>query len=144
MDCDSVFFILTSGPFPTGRLDDDLIEQHIARCECCRMLSEALRPAPDLFHESLSPQEEPALPSYHSLPTPETCIVGETLRAKRAPHAGRHVPAKAVSIRCQEPTRWHAHISVSEPLFQRDYLTVLSFLSVLCCALFGIGWVAAG
>ncbi|HEY1065833.1 MAG TPA: hypothetical protein VGE52_06980 [Pirellulales bacterium] len=64
VDCDQVFEILTSGPFPTGGATDDAVESHLAECSACRRLAEALAPALDLIHESLRPDESAGLPEY--------------------------------------------------------------------------------
>lgn len=71
MDCDDVFFVLTSGPFPSGSPYDDAVERHVERCDACRGFATALRPAADLFHESLTPAEMRKLPGYRGrVPTP--------------------------------------------------------------------------
>ena len=62
--CDDVFFVLTGGPFPTGKPTDALVEHHLAECESCRRLAEALRPAESLVPEAVTPEESRALPSY--------------------------------------------------------------------------------
>lgn len=64
MDCEEIFGWLTSGPFPTGLSEDADIEAHLTICPDCASLAEALRPAPDLFHESLTPSESRDLPGY--------------------------------------------------------------------------------
>ncbi|HVU87819.1 MAG TPA: hypothetical protein VHD36_10900 [Pirellulales bacterium] len=65
MTCDDVFDILTRGPFPSGAADDDdQVERHLARCAECRRLATALRPAVELFQESIEPDETSALPGY--------------------------------------------------------------------------------
>jgi hypothetical protein len=57
MNCDQVFDILTRGPFPSGDAADAAVERHLAACHECRRLAEALRPAVELFHESIGPDE---------------------------------------------------------------------------------------
>jgi hypothetical protein len=64
-NCDQVFDVLTRGPFPTGDASDREVERHLACCHECRALAEALRPAVELFHESISPEESRDLPGYH-------------------------------------------------------------------------------
>jgi hypothetical protein len=64
MNCDQVFEVLTQGPFPTGNPIDDRVERHIACCYECRQMAEALRPAVDLFHESISEMDQVQLPEY--------------------------------------------------------------------------------
>jgi hypothetical protein len=66
MNCDLVFEILTRGPFPSGDPTDASVELHLSRCHDCRRLAEALRPAVELFHETLSAEEEAgSLPGYY-------------------------------------------------------------------------------
>lgn len=66
MNCDLVFEILTRGPFPSGDPTDASVEVHLARCHDCRRLAEALRPAVELFHETLSFEgETDSLPGYY-------------------------------------------------------------------------------
>ncbi len=65
MNCDRVFEILTAGPFPSGQPHDAYVESHLLVCHDCRQLAEALRPALELFHESIDPNEVCDLPGYH-------------------------------------------------------------------------------
>jgi len=64
--CDDVFEVLTSGPFPTGRVHEDRnIEAHLKVCHECRELAEALRPATDMLaSNSINCDETQPLPSY--------------------------------------------------------------------------------
>jgi hypothetical protein len=64
MNCDQVFDVLTRGPFPTGTDCDVPVEVHLAGCAGCRRLAEALRPAIELFQESVDPEESRELPGY--------------------------------------------------------------------------------
>lgn len=64
MHCDQVFDVLTQGPFPTGESIDARVERHIACCHECRQMAEALRPAVDLFHESIVEFDQVPLPEY--------------------------------------------------------------------------------
>lgn len=64
IDCDATFDALTRGPFPGGHDFDDAVAAHLASCHDCRELAEALRPAVDLFHESLAEAERTDLPQY--------------------------------------------------------------------------------
>jgi hypothetical protein len=64
MNCDQVFDVLTRGPFPTGAASDTAVQRHLAACGECRQLAEALRPALDLIHESVPPEESWGLPGY--------------------------------------------------------------------------------
>jgi len=64
MNCDQVFDILTRGPFPTGTACDSGVEAHLAKCDECHRLAEALRPALELFQEAVDPEESRDLPGY--------------------------------------------------------------------------------
>jgi hypothetical protein len=64
MNCDQVFDILTRGPFPSGAASDGAVQRHLSGCAECRQLAEALRPALDLIHESVPPEESWGLPGY--------------------------------------------------------------------------------
>ncbi len=64
IDCDATFDALTRGPFPSGHEFDDAVAAHLASCHDCRALAEALRPAVDLFHESLDDAARTSLPQY--------------------------------------------------------------------------------
>ena len=64
IDCDATFDVLTRGPFPGGHESDDAVATHLESCHNCRALAEALRPAVDLFHESLNDAERTSLPQY--------------------------------------------------------------------------------
>lgn len=68
--CDEVFDILTRGPFPSGHESDPAVEHHLRCCHDCRQLAEALRPAVELFHESLADDEAAHLPGYQGEVTP--------------------------------------------------------------------------
>jgi hypothetical protein len=56
--------ILTRGPFPTGEPWDELVEAHLETCGDCWRLAEALRPALEVFQESVPPAESRDLPGY--------------------------------------------------------------------------------
>lgn len=62
LTCDDVFKRLTSGPFSTHSGSDTSVNEHIAECASCRELSEALRPACHLIHESLPDDLREGLP----------------------------------------------------------------------------------
>ncbi|RIK83317.1 MAG: hypothetical protein DCC68_04130 [Planctomycetota bacterium] len=64
MNCDQVFDILTRGPFPSGAASDAAVQRHLSGCAECRQLAEALRPALDLIHEAVPPEESWGLPGY--------------------------------------------------------------------------------
>lgn len=64
LTCDDVFDVLTREPFPSGGVDDEVVESHLAVCHECRQLAEAFRPAVGLFHEALSAGVDDELPMY--------------------------------------------------------------------------------
>lgn len=64
MNCDDIFEILTEGPFPRGTASDALVEMHLLECPSCQRLAQALQPALELLHESLSGPESNELPEY--------------------------------------------------------------------------------
>ena len=64
LTCDSVFEVLTRGPFPSGGADDEQVERHLAACHECRRLAEALQPAVALFHETMHDEPGASLPEY--------------------------------------------------------------------------------
>lgn len=63
LTCDSVFDILTRGPYPDGESIVE-VDQHLAACHECRQMAEALRPATTLFHEAMSLEEKATLPAF--------------------------------------------------------------------------------
>ncbi|MCO6455001.1 MAG: hypothetical protein J5I93_06850 [Pirellulaceae bacterium] len=67
MNCDRVFEILTRGPFPSGDPADPQVERHLLVCHECRLLAEALRPAVELLHECVEPEESRQLPGYRGM-----------------------------------------------------------------------------
>lgn len=62
--CDGVFELLTAGPVVKGSADAAAIQDHIANCESCRELAEALRPASHLIHEAMPLELRTGLPGY--------------------------------------------------------------------------------
>lgn len=93
-ECDKVFEVLTRGPFPTGGPIDRRVESHLTRCEECRRLAEALRPALDLFQEEIHSAESDSLPSY----------LGPAVSAP-TPWLSRQGQFSKVAVRCQAPPR---------------------------------------
>ena len=49
LNCERVFTVLTSGPFPSGSPEDDLVDAHLSFCPECRRLAEALRPTESML-----------------------------------------------------------------------------------------------
>ena len=64
LDCDQVFEVLTRGPFPTGAASDVIVEAHLSECADCARLAAALRPALELFQETIDVDQRHSLPSY--------------------------------------------------------------------------------
>lgn len=93
--CDEVFDILTRGPFPTGAASDGIVESHLAQCASCKQLAEALRPALELFQESVTPEESRKLPSYWGAATATMApwmAASEAIATRAEPDA--HKPAR--------------------------------------------------
>lgn len=80
MDCDQVFMILTSGPFPTGESWDEDVETHLETCGDCWRLAEALRPALEVFQEAVPPAEGRDLPGYWGDARPTSAAVAQLTR----------------------------------------------------------------
>ena len=75
MNCDQVFAILTSGPFPRGVPEDAVVEQHLAVCPSCWRIAEALRPDEEIGEEALPAVEIRSLPRYGvPLVTPQKAL----------------------------------------------------------------------
>lgn len=113
MNCDYVFDVLTRGPFPSGHSDDDAVERHLSVCHDCRQLAEALRPAVELFHESLDDAE--ALPGYRGsvgelYANGDRGLTGPS--GKEATPSGKEAvrPSLAAALRCP---------ALSSPTLQR-------------------------
>jgi hypothetical protein len=81
MDCDQVFKILTSGPFPTGAATDEQVEAHLETCAECWRLAEALRPALEVFQEAVPPAESRELPGYWGDARPAAVAIGQITQA---------------------------------------------------------------
>jgi hypothetical protein len=144
MECDQVFMVLTRAPFPTGTAIDAPVETHLARCPSCGRVAEALRPAPELFHEALTPREGSVLPGYRSgivslQATPAGYVsmgvrYGGGAITQRRPAVGRRVlPAMAPLVTAERsPTPW------------RELTVLASFLVALAAGMTTLGWVLGG
>ena len=104
MNCDQVFDMLTRNSFPAAETTDDAVEFHLRACHDCRQLAEALRPAVDLFHESLHPADRRELPAYHGdalatsdqdLPALIDALVERTLRGENGREEPGELPRQA-------------------------------------------------
>ncbi len=151
MDCDRVFIILTSGPFPTGADLDEHVERHLSDCPECRSLSEALRPAPELFHESLTPSESRDLPIYHAMSMTSSGWL-ETSSSRKHPtqllQATINRPVRPYrntqqfnSAEYSVKDRWINMVSSVEIGQQSDLTTVVTFVSLLALTMFSLGWI---
>jgi hypothetical protein len=100
MNCDQVFDVLTRGPFPTGTACDTPVEAHLRVCPECRQLAEALRPALELFQESISPVERRDLPGYW-------CAIGAERSQPLVSYAREVEPARAAprTVRVAPPAK---------------------------------------
>ena len=96
MNCDQVFDVLTRGPFPTGTACDTPVEAHLRVCPECRRLAEALRPALELFQESIGPEESRDLPGYW-------CAVGTERTQPLVSYAQELEPNRPAPRRVQAP-----------------------------------------
>lgn len=107
MNCDQVFDILTRGPFPSGASTDHAVERHLGCCHECRQLAEALRPAVELFHESIDAVESADLPGYRgtlappatSPTTTATLVRPAAIGALLRPSWRASSPARATALR---------------------------------------------
>ena len=104
MNCDHVFDILTRAPFPAGEATDTDVEHHLRACHECRQLAEALRPAVDLFHESIPSDESFDLPGYMgdlfsaADATVSTCVAPAQPIARRKIKSGMATSGLGVAI----------------------------------------------
>lgn len=64
INCDQSFDLLTRGR-PPAEVDEFRLEQHLEHCPSCRRLADALRPAIDLFQESLHADDDYCTPGMH-------------------------------------------------------------------------------
>ena len=94
MNCDQVFEVLTRGPFPTGGTSDAPVERHLRACHDCRNLAEALRPAVNLFHETLAQEESAELPGYNGgigdVPSENLALAVDRMLRQTVPSVKRH------------------------------------------------------
>ncbi len=106
MNCDQVFDVLTRGPFPTGTACDTPVEAHLRVCPECRQLAEALRPALELFQESISPEESRDLPGYW-------CAVGTERSQPLVSYARELEPPRSMhrTVRVEPPAKGFSALS---------------------------------
>lgn len=104
MNCDQVFDVLTRGPFPTGAASDESVERHLRACHECRELAEALQPAVELLHESISPDEASGLPEYSGALAAMEGSVATAQVWQPTPLGVRKLARREVASR--RPSRW--------------------------------------
>ncbi len=133
MNCDQVFSILTRGPFPTGASSDVDVEFHLERCDGCSQIAEALRPAHDIFEESIPAIEARDLPGYWGdVPLARSVyaqVQVSTLRTATMPR--RRVPSHLVRFSPSEAV---------ETIGWEDIARIASFLMLLTGVTFGMAW----
>lgn len=133
MNCDQVFMILTSGPFPTGSRSDVDVELHLEQCPDCWRIAEALRPAHDLFEESVPACEGRDLPGYW----------GDAIPA-RAAFAQVQQTALAIKALHDSPSQPRAMYlvprSTTEVVGWREVVRIASFFLVVGSAAFAVAW----
>lgn len=107
--CDEVFDILTRGPFPTGAASDCIVESHLAQCDDCRRLAEALRPAIELLQEAITPDEGRDLPRYWgNLAEPQTAGAAKATATKtRRQRRFGHRPAASPAVLPARTASWN-------------------------------------
>lgn len=150
MDCNAVFNILTRGPFPSGAPEDQQVERHLETCHDCWRLAEALRPAADLFHESISPAESRTLPGYWGDATPPGVLVAQiahnaaqppyrtTRKTNTNPQSGPQAPS-AVTLHAamgRTPAIVHEHRTNNG----RELLRIVTFVGLVMVATVGVNW----
>ncbi|MEM8865066.1 MAG: hypothetical protein AAGF31_05915 [Planctomycetota bacterium] len=139
MNCDQVFYVLTSGPFPSGEDRDLAVEQHLQRCPSCWAIAEALRPAGDIFQEAIPPAEGRNLPGYWGDTTPPRVVVARVASAcqNSAPRRQRvRRPHTLLSERTQRPA-----VRLSEPSPAGNALQVGGLvLMMTTTAICGLSW----
>ncbi|MEO1498189.1 MAG: hypothetical protein AAFV43_13685 [Planctomycetota bacterium] len=103
MDCEKAFAALTRGPLVGLDADDQAVISHLEECESCRQLAEALRPAPDAFHESLPAGEEAQLPAFR---VRDDAVLAPLGTAAEGPlPSGRTLPARIYRRAVAPPAR---------------------------------------
>lgn len=151
MDCERVFGVLVSGPFPTGEASDSEVERHLLGCASCREIAEALRPCDDQFHEALPAIERRHLPRYRRA---VVSTVGAT------PATGSTSPlAVSPAIRGQadwrQSDRWRWELSTAEMNFRHtthragltsvqrrllEFVSLAALTTAVAISGWGLGW----
>lgn len=147
MNCDQVFMVLTSGPFPTGRPHDAAVERHLEGCASCRRFAEALRPAGDIFQEAMAPTEGRDLPGYWGNTESPAVVVEQIAQATRQqarPAATPHEPGGRLALllpeRAQAIRQPVSYYRAQPPSTLRDLAQVAGFLVMVGAAACGMSW----
>lgn len=134
MNCDQVFSVLTRGPFPTGAPSDLAVEGHLSRCEDCWRIAEALRPAHDVFEESIPAWEGRNLPGYWGGSEPASCAYSKVqqtaLRTVELPPRPRRHPSTTAFVR----------YTGTSAVGWVDIARITSFLVAIGSAAFTVAW----
>lgn len=105
--------VLTSGPFPAGNSSDVAVEEHLEACDDCWRIAEALRPAHDVFEESVPACEGRDLPGYWGDALPTGTAVAQIQQTAIRTTMLQTVPRRArlqyyISLPAREPIGWWA------------------------------------
>ncbi len=144
MNCDQVFFVLTSGPFPTGSPSDLEVERHLESCPGCWRIANALRPAADVFQEAIAPTESRRLPGYWGDACPPTASHGPLepgpASADFQPLGPSATGAARTALVTPVAQRRAIYRPAPPPTAWRDVGQVTVFLAVVATAVFGLTW----
>jgi len=130
MDCDQVFMILTRGPFPTGELSDELVEEHLEACGQCWRIAEALRPTQNVLQEAVPSAEGRDLPGYWGDARPANAAVAElanTTARVAATRRQRSAAPRTQTVQIVSGTRWGT-----------DLLPAMAVASAVTAAILGL------
>lgn len=133
MNCDQVFMVLTSGPFPTGEASDVAVETHLEECPACWRIAEALRPADDVFEESVPAYEGRGLPGYWGDAMPARSAMAQVQQTALRTAALREA-RRPIRIAYYSPHTTHDRVGWPE------VARVASFLMLVGSAAFTVAW----
>lgn len=131
MDCDQVFMILTRGPFPTGALTDEQVEDHLEACAECWRLAEALRPADEVFQEAVPAIESRDLPGYWGDARPARAAVAQLANSTARVSAARARPTAV-------PVHYRQRRDVSAARWVSETLPAMAMASAFTAAILGL------
>lgn len=133
MNCDQVFMVLTSGPFPTGQPSDVAVERHLEMCPGCWRIAEALRPAHDVFEESIPACEGRHLPGYWGDALPSRSAIAQVQQTALR-------TAKLQRLPYTVQLAHHAQPHLQDVVTWGDVLRITSFLILVGSAAFTVAW----